>query len=292
MVIKNEEPQLFKYKVVYTPRYLHKGHINPSNCIDDVTVLFEETLQHLRGKNCFYHKFSPFLIIVRFSKHGYLGLGVDFIGVHVKDNGKDRNVGFSLVYYDDSDKDANPYALTVCDRFTLREAPERGFSLMKACAGHYFYGRSKLESNDYFFTDKVTPQEDAPDFKTLQSLLVGNRNIALTKHDLLNEYLKTLEPGVSYTRNRQRDLCHMIYKRFGIGIDDDEKIIAKPFYYLNKAMKYTDFKMVPVSGHNTYDTAATYYGIRVMIPKEEKEKMDYFKDITEKINERLRRSNS
>ena len=54
-------------------------------------------------------------------------------------------------------------------------------------------------------------------------------------------------------------------------------------YYLNKAMKYTDFKMVPVGGHNTYDTAATYYGMRVLMPKEDDEKVDYFEEITGKI---------
>lgn len=281
--MKNEEPQLFKYKVVYTPRYIRKGHVNPSACLDDITEFFEETLQHLKGKHCRYHKFSPFLIIARFSKHGYVGLVVDFIGVHVKDNGKERDVGFSLVYFDDSDKDANPYALSVCDHFTLREDPERAFEMMKACVGHYFYGRTKLEDNMYFLDDQAKPNPSAPSFSVLQSLLVGSRNVAITKHDLLNGYLHTLEPGIAYTRNKQRDLCHMIYKRFGIGIKDDEKIIAKPFYYLNKAMKYTDFKMVPVGGHNTYDTAATYYGMRVLMPKEDDEKVDYFEEITGKI---------
>lgn len=281
--MKQEEPQLFKYKVVYMPRYIRQNQIKPTSCFDDITFLFEEIYQHLKGNNSRMHKHSPYLIIARFSKHGYLGLLTEFIGKRVKDAGRERDVEFSLVYYDDADKYANPYELSVYDRFTLRENPERAFELIKACVGHYYYGRNKLESNMYFVNYKKKAKDKIPTFDNLKNFLTGSRDIAITKHDLLNEYLKTLEPGIGYSRNKQRDLCHLIYRRFGVGTNDDERIIAQPFHVLNKAMKYTDFKMVPITSHNQYDTAATYYGVRVLMPKEEKEKVDYFDDITKKI---------
>lgn len=284
--LKNEEPQLFKYKVVYTPRYIRKGHINPSGKFEDITLLFDDVLSHMKGKFCSFQHKSPLLIIARFSKHGYAGLVIRFTGLEdesTKTNKALRNVEFLLVNFDDANKNANPYALTVYDKFSLREDPDRAFDMLKACVGHYYYSGKKLNDASYFINEKKPVDEAGCDFSTLKNLLIGKRNIAVTKHDLLNEYLKTLEPGVAYNRKKQADMVETIYKRFGIGINDREKAIERPFYYLNKAMKYTDFKMAPVSKNHVYDTAATYYGMRVLMPKSKEERVDYFDEITTQI---------
>lgn len=286
--MKNEEPQLFKYKVVYMPRYIRNGNIKPSGQFSDITALFDDVLAHMKGKFCSYQHKSPLLMIAKFSKHDYVGLVLRFSGLEdnkERTNKELRDIEFLLVNYDDLDKTANPYALTVYDKFTLKEDPDRAFEMMKACVGHYYYTGKKLEDMNYFIDERKHHKEKKYSFETLLHLLVGRRDIAVTKHDLLNEYLKTLEPGVAYNRKKQTDMANTIYKRFGIGINDKEKLMARPFYYLNKAMKYTDFHMVPVSENHVYDTAATYYGIRVLMPKTKEEKIDYFDEVTNKIKD-------
>lgn len=289
--MKSTEPQLFKYKVVYTPKYVRKNGIRPDGCFDDITEFFEEIIRHMQGQHSKYHKKSPMLVVIKFNKHEYNALMIRFRGVRVEDvnQGIPRDVELISCYYDDQALNANPYKIITNEVVSMRQNLSYAMDIIKHLVGHYYYSGSTLERNHYFIEEKKKMNPDKIMMHTLVGMMKNRRNTAITKHDLLNEYIKTLEPGVAYTRIDQEKLCHLIYRRFGIGIDDREKIMARPFHYLNHALKYTDFKVVPLSEENQYRTVSAYYGIRTIVPKEQSEKVDFFAETQQRIKKAIRK---
>ena len=289
--MKNEEPQLFKYKIVYTPKYMRSSGIKPDGCFEDITEFFDEIIRHYQGQHSKYHAKSPIMIVLSFDKHQYTSLVIRFRGVLAEDlhAGVQRDVEFLSCYYDDEALNANPYRVTVNEKFSMREDLQRAMDLIKLCVGQYYYTGKTLEKHNYFFIENKNPKEDKPRIDDLFNLMKSRRNVAITKHDLLNNYLKTLEPGIAYTRKEQERMCSMICHRFGIGIDDRKKIVGKPFHYLNKALKYTDFKVVPVDEEKQFRTVSTYYGMRMIVPKDQSEKVDFFAETQNKLRKAMRK---
>ena len=264
------------------PKYVRKNSLKPTSQIDDVTNFLEEILLFFRGRNCTYVAKSPILIITRLDKHKYDGMVIRFHNHQTKQS----EIEFLSVYYDDLDKNSSPYGIRVNDRFFFTEDIDKGVEIIKACAGHYYYSEKKFTNWGYYIDERFPIRKDKPDIDKMINLLAGNRNIAVTKHDLLNAYLATLDPEEAYNRIRQRKMAKQIYKRFGIGTDDDDKLLGKPSYYLNKAMQYTDYKLVGVSSRE-HNTASAYYGMKLIVPREERDKVNYFDDIIKKIKKTI-----
>lgn len=285
--MKAEDTALFNYKIVYSPKYIRKSGVKTSNKLDDVPAFLEELMLFMRGRVSKLYAKSPMLFISRFDKHKYEGLVIRLINA----NTKKADVEFMAVYYDDLDKNANPYAMIVNDKFNLRDDIDRGLEVIKTCVGHYYYSGASLKNHNYFLDEKHEPNKKKPDIDFISKMLIGSRDIAITKYDLFNEYLKTLDPDVAYSRMKQRDMLKLIERRFGIKPYDsktkkqnDEDSLANPSYYLGKAMEYTDYKlMAVVSQSQDWKTASPWHGYRVIVPRDESEKKDFFKEIAKKM---------
>lgn len=222
-----------------------------------------------------YNKF-PLYIPIKVDKNKYIGLAMRLI--EPLESGK-TDIEFLSVYYNEDERGANPYALTASDSFLFRDDYMKGIEIFKACIGHYAYTKARLEQYDYYIEDRyIGVKRKDLKIDSLIKKLEGRATI-ITKHDKLNTYLDGLEKGVAYNRIEQKNMAQLIYRRFNIGINNDAKLLKRPNYYLNKAMKYTDYKLAPVSSSKEYNSASDYFGIRLIIPKSSTERISYFEDI-------------
>lgn len=277
--MKSSNPQLFNYKIEYRPKYIRTKKINPNYEFSDIVGVLDDITTLLKGKHCGFYNKLPLYIPLRVNPHYSFGLVINIIEPFQK--GK-TDIEFLSVYYDEEEKGANPYALTANDRFLFRDDYKKGIDIIKSCAGHFGYTKSRLEQHHYFIQDFYIGEKREPTIKSIIPKLKGKNDVLITKYDKLNAYINGLEKGIAYNRIEQKNMAKLIFNRFNIGIGNDEKLIKKPRYYLNKALKYTDFEVVSATTKG-YHSMSDYFGICLIIPKKENEQLSYFDEIDKTI---------
>lgn len=284
--MKSNEGRLYKWKVVYKPIYERVSTLTPRYQIKDITEFIETVWTFIRCMTEKYSSRSPMFIPLRTTEWTCDGLIIKW--ENVKKKGK-TDIELMSVRYDITEEDANPYALVVGDSRSLRENFNECYEIFKALVGHWYYTGKQLEQSKYYLDDSRKDEDGGWDMESVRIYLKDKRDIARTKYDLLNEYLKiNIEPGRAYNRTEQAKMVRLFYRRFDMyGSEyDEKKVMARPFYYVDKALKYTDYKILPID-HNMYKKMSSYYGMRIIVPREPEEKLDYFDDMKEKIRKAL-----